>query len=104
MEKIADLFPALSFHQVSPRSAPDKARPWPWSTLAPQFGERVSGIQPSLRLSNRRSSATQRSGFYACPARPTLLTLHRDRVIPAIAFLLLTQLHPGLLSARRRHV
>src|SRR5437870_8011490 len=84
-------FQRSAFIRFLPRSALDKARPWPWSTPAPRCDERVSGIQLSLRPSNHRSTAVQRSDFYACPARPNFPTLHRERVIPPTAFLLLTR-------------
>src|SRR2546430_1397672 len=97
-------FQCSAFIRFLSRSAPDKATPSPPSILAPRSAETVSGIQPFLRRSNHRSSATRRSDLCARPAPPAFPALHRDRVIPAIAFLSLAQLHPGLLSARRRHV
>src|SRR5205823_7584328 len=96
-------FQRSAFIKFLPRSALDKAKPWPWSTRAPPCDERVSEIQLSLRPSNHRSSAVQRSDSYAGPARTNFPTLHLERVIPPIAFLLLTQLHPRLLLARRHH-
>src|SRR4030095_5923347 len=97
-------FQRSAFIRFLPRSAPDKARPWPWSILARPYAERVSGIQQSLRTSISRSNATLQSDFCAHPAQPIFRALHRDRAIHALAFLLLTQLHPALLSARLRHV
>src|SRR5205823_3148307 len=90
-------FQRSAFIKFLPRSALDKARLWPWSTRAPPSAEKVSEIQPSLRPSNHRSTAVQQSDFYAGPARPSFPMLRRGRVIPPIAFLLLTQLHPELL-------
>src|ERR1043166_6639477 len=86
------------------RSAPDKATPSPRSILAPRSAEIVSGIQPFLRQLIHRNSATRRSDFCARPVTPTFPTPHRDRLIPALSFQLLTQLRRGLLSARRPHV
>src|SRR5262249_61496750 len=92
------------FIRFFPPSAPDKATPSQPSILAPRSVATFSGIQPFLRPSNHRSNVTPRSDSYARPAPPTFPTPHRDRAIPARAFLLLTHLHPGLLSGRRRHV
>src|SRR5262249_219581 len=92
------------FIRFLPDSAPDKATPSLPSILAPRSAEIVSGIRPFLRPSSHRSNATRRSDFCARPAPPAFPTLHRDRVILAISFQLPMQLHPGLLSSRRRHV
>src|SRR5262249_9192032 len=89
-------FQRSAFIRSLPRSAPDQARLWQWSTRAPPSAERVSEIQPSLRPSNHRNSAVQQSDFCAGPAQPNLPTLRQERVILPTVSLLLAQLRPGL--------
>src|SRR5205085_7394306 len=96
-------FQRSAFIRFVARSVRDKARPLPLSTRAPPIVERVSKIQPSRGPLNHRSNAVQRSDFYADLAPPIYPMPHRERVTPPTAFVLPTQLHRELLSARRRH-